>query len=332
MLIHCSGAAAPGSGADRTDGWDRTSQLSALAQLCLDPFYWTIVGFAVLVEKEFLAFGHKFGDRAGHTCADRTQFAIAPGDDETPQAALLATVQRGLAFRSSEYKETSPVFHQFLDCVYQMVRQFPARFEFDERLLRELHRALYACEHGSFLFNSARERHMARAAERTTSVWTGIVGDEGRGAYVNPTFDASLDEARPVGDMGVILPDAQRVAFWPELLRRTEAELNAGLDPDEEGLVGAQPVDTPVPMIVSTPGRTATPEPALVDLAARASDMSIAPRAASGSSSPATATAPAAPDLQQAAQQAAKAASRFGASLFSAARQYARDFQAEPAR
>src|SRR5258708_6913501 len=33
VLIHCS------------DGWDRTSQLSALAQLCLDPFYRTIRGF-----------------------------------------------------------------------------------------------------------------------------------------------------------------------------------------------------------------------------------------------------------------------------------------------
>ena len=332
MLIHCSGAAAPGSAADPTDGWDRTSQLSALAQLCLDPFYRTIFGFAVLVEKEFLAFGHKFGDRAGHTCADRTQFAIAPGDDETPQAALLATVQRGLAFRSSEYKETSPVFHQFLDCVYQMVRQFPARFEFDERLLRELHRALYACEHGSFLFNSARERHEARATARTTSVWTEIVSPAGRAAYASPTFDASLDEARPLGDMGVIMPDAQRVAFWPELLRRTEAELNSGLDPDEEGIVGAQPSETPVPIDASASERSATPESSLVDLAARANGLTIAPRTTAGPASPSPATSPAAADLQQAAQQAAKAASRFGASLFSAARQYARDFQAEPAR
>lgn len=298
--------------------------------MCLDPYYRTIVGFAVLVEKEFLAFGHKFGDRTGHTCADRTQFAIAPGDDETPQAALLATVQRGLAFRSSEYKETSPVFHQFLDCVYQMVRQFPARFEFDERLLRQLHRALYACEHGSFLYNSARERHEAQASARTASVWTDLVDPAGRAAVANPAFDASLDEARPIGDLGVILPDARRVAFWPELLRRSEAELNAGLDPDEEGLVGAQAADAPLPM--AAPGRSATPEPALVDLAARTMGMAIAPRQASAPSSPSTATSPATPDLQQAAQQAARTVSRFGTSLFSAARQYAREFQTEPAR
>ncbi|KAG9233609.1 protein-tyrosine phosphatase-like protein [Amylocarpus encephaloides] len=53
VLIHCS------------DGWDRTSQLSALAQLMLDPYYRTIDGFIVLVEKDWLSFGHMFQLRSG---------------------------------------------------------------------------------------------------------------------------------------------------------------------------------------------------------------------------------------------------------------------------
>ena len=54
VLVHCS------------DGWDRTAQLCSLSEMCLDPFYRTIQGFAVLIEKEWISFGHKFRDRLGH--------------------------------------------------------------------------------------------------------------------------------------------------------------------------------------------------------------------------------------------------------------------------
>ena len=41
-LVHCS------------DGWDRTTQTVALAALLLDPYYRTIRGFGVLVEREWV--------------------------------------------------------------------------------------------------------------------------------------------------------------------------------------------------------------------------------------------------------------------------------------
>jgi myotubularin-related protein 6/7/8 len=59
VLIHCS------------DGWDRTSQLSALSQICLDPYYRTMEGFIVLVEKDWLSFGHMFRHRSGYLGSEK---------------------------------------------------------------------------------------------------------------------------------------------------------------------------------------------------------------------------------------------------------------------
>lgn len=50
-LIHCS------------DGWDRTAEICSLSQMMLDPFYRTIEGFEILIEKEWLSFGHQFDKR-----------------------------------------------------------------------------------------------------------------------------------------------------------------------------------------------------------------------------------------------------------------------------
>ena len=66
VVAHCS------------DGWDRTSKLQvgypncilgqtvALAEMMMDPYYRTLQGFMVIIEKEFLSFGHKVAQRSGH--------------------------------------------------------------------------------------------------------------------------------------------------------------------------------------------------------------------------------------------------------------------------
>ena len=57
-LVHCS------------DGWDRTAQLCSLASIILDPYYRTIEGFIVSIEKDWIYFGHQFAKRLGQGIND----------------------------------------------------------------------------------------------------------------------------------------------------------------------------------------------------------------------------------------------------------------------
>uniref|UniRef100_A0A8C2Q9M9 phosphatidylinositol-3,5-bisphosphate 3-phosphatase n=1 Tax=Cyprinus carpio TaxID=7962 RepID=A0A8C2Q9M9_CYPCA len=130
VLVHCS------------DGWDRTPQIVALAKVLLDPYYRTIEGFQVLVETEWLDFGHKFADRCGH------------GEN------------------AEDLNERCPVFLQWLDCVHQLQRQSPCSFEFNEAFLVKLAQHTYSCLFGTFLCNSRKEREDRHIQERTCSVWS----------------------------------------------------------------------------------------------------------------------------------------------------------------
>ncbi|XP_023287539.1 myotubularin-related protein 2 isoform X2 [Orussus abietinus] len=147
VLVHCS------------DGWDRTAQLTALAMLMLDPYYRTIKGFEVLIEKEWLSFGHKFQQRIGH------------GDEHHSDA------------------DRSPVFLQFIDCVWQISQQFPNAFQFNEHFLITILDHLYSCRFGTFLFSSERERVQEKVKQRTVSLWS--YTNSQLSLYQNPLYWAS---------------------------------------------------------------------------------------------------------------------------------------------
>ena len=230
VLIHCS------------DGWDRTGQLSAVAQICLDPYYRTFDGFKVLVEKDWLAFGHKFLDRSGHLSSEK-YFMVTENDDETEEEgvsaqraaqAFFASVQKQFT-STSHLKEISPVFHQFLDCVRQIQRQFPERFEFNEQYLLDIYRHLYTCQFGTFLFNNERERQGSTSpsrksfVEQTSSVWDYLDSPSEREKHINSLYDASLDsnQSRDAGaDQGVLFYDPKDVRFWFRLFGRGDEEMN----------------------------------------------------------------------------------------------------------
>jgi hypothetical protein len=116
-------------------------------------------------------------------------------------------------------KETSPVFHQFLDAVYQLLYTNPQRFEFNERFLRRLLYHAYSCQYGSFLYDSERERIEAKVRKRTRCVWDYFLAR--RKEFLNAEFDPSLD----IGE-GVLFPKSESVRWWATAWGRTDAEMN----------------------------------------------------------------------------------------------------------
>ena len=128
-----------------SDGWDRTAQLSSLAQVLVDPFYRTIEGLQVLVEREWLRYGHKFGERYGHN---------QMGDKLSEQR--------------------SPIFFQFLDALFQIVSQCPTAFEYDERLLIFLSDEAQSCRFGTFLSNCVKDSQSFSLSSKTPSVWSAV--------------------------------------------------------------------------------------------------------------------------------------------------------------
>lgn len=107
-----------------------------------------------LIEKDWLAFGHKFSERIGQVAGDP--------------------------------KEISPVYTQFIDCTWQLMCQQPAAFEFNEQFLFTLHDHVSSCQYGTFVGNCEKDRVDLRLSERTFSLWNYMTNHKNE--YVNPLY------------------------------------------------------------------------------------------------------------------------------------------------
>ncbi|XP_075166407.1 myotubularin related protein 6 isoform X2 [Haematobia irritans] len=171
VVVHCS------------DGWDRTAQVCSLASLMLDPYYRTIKGFQALIEKDWLAFGHKFSDRCGHI--------------------------------QNDPREVSPIFTQFLDCTWQLMSQRSDAFEFNERFLLILHDHVHSCQFGTFVGNCEKDRLDLQLAKRTFSLWGHMANHLNE--YINPLYKPDVDETIKPN----LAP--QCIKFWRGMYSRFES-------------------------------------------------------------------------------------------------------------
>ncbi|VDN92824.1 unnamed protein product [Brugia pahangi] len=172
------------------DGWDATCQLTALSELLLDPYYRHVIsclyrtfeGFRVLIEKEWLAFGHRFSHRHNHSAASQSS---------------------GIA----------PMFLLFLDATWE---QYPSAFEFNDFYLRFLaYHSTSACFR-TFLHDSEAERikfdslTLSVGEPRIASLWTYI--DEKR------LGSCLFDNFMYIAEMHTVLRPQSNVAsltLWP---------------------------------------------------------------------------------------------------------------------
>nr|GEW25457.1 phosphatidylinositol-3-phosphatase myotubularin-1-like isoform X1 [Tanacetum cinerariifolium] len=213
MLVHCS------------DGWDRTSQLVALASLLLDPYYRTINGFQALVEKDWLAFGHPFAERAGlpsFSGSDNTPLELSR-HSSTPNITLSSmrlssasfTSQAPVSSNAQPSNHYSPIFLQWVDCVSQLLRMYPFAFEFSSAFLVDFLDLVLSCRFGNFMCNNDNEREKAGVFEASECLWMYMADMRAskRSSHVhyNLFYDPSKHD-------GPLLPPAAALAptLWPQ--------------------------------------------------------------------------------------------------------------------
>ncbi|XP_045886351.1 myotubularin-related protein 7a isoform X2 [Micropterus dolomieu] len=137
----------------------------------------------VLIEKDWVSFGHKFSHRCNHLVGDP--------------------------------KEVSPIIDQFLECVWQLMEQFPCAFEFNERFLITIHSHIYSCQYGNFIGNNQRERKELGLCERTHSLWSYLMTSQVD--YINPLYRPDHSQTQ-----GLLQPSTAPYCFkfWRGLYNR----------------------------------------------------------------------------------------------------------------
>ncbi|CAG8506618.1 9718_t:CDS:2, partial [Scutellospora calospora] len=241
VLVHC------------TDGWDRTTQLVSLAQIMVDPFYRTIKGLQVLIEKEWVSSGHPFRSRGD-----------LPNNLFNSDPRLHSKNKRHFKELQNLQPAPAPVFLLFLTCLHHILEQFPSAFEYNDLFLLCLARAAAGnSPFGDFLCNSECEREAVLLRERTRSIWSWV--KERRQWFRNPLYQ----RIRPYDlihhndhstwsdhswKKDVLRPDteARVITLWSDyyfpkddfsiaLLSMpygTEVELEAGIGPSQHHIAG----------------------------------------------------------------------------------------------
>ena len=170
-----------------SDGWDRTTQLCSMSQILLEKRYRTIDGFINLIEKDWLSFGHQFKYRNNYTNIENS-------------------------------KEFCPIFIQFLDSLYQIMKQNYCEFEYNFDFLVFLAKECLNGRYGTFLFNNDYERHIYYAHKYTVSVWDYVKENEMQ--FINPIYNNNNEDNKNKSIELTFNP--KKRCFWRDYFLRYE--------------------------------------------------------------------------------------------------------------
>jgi myotubularin-related protein 6/7/8 len=220
VLIHCS------------DGWDRTSQLVSLVQLCLFPRYRTRQGFRMLIQKDWLSSGHRFSDRNGHCIKAADKAPILESSTHNPwntikrifqdvsnngyagstvmsNSSAVYSVDTANSTSTVNSHEECPIFLQFIEATVQLVRQFPLHFtELTDDFLLELVDASYE-ECGEYFGNCEKERSGEIIAEGDLIEEKEVI-----------EYDEAIEYDKVIEDCLIPKVERSKMILWPAYYKR----------------------------------------------------------------------------------------------------------------
>ena len=100
--------------------------------------------------------------------------------------------------------QRAPIFLQFVDALWQITRQHPTAFEFNDRVLAALADHSYSGAFGTFLMDCEADRASAgfACAGGSLSLWDVLLNPATRASYVNPLFVAPGGGGGAMGGSG----------------------------------------------------------------------------------------------------------------------------------
>lgn len=186
------------------NGRDMCSVISSLVQLLLDNSFRTIIGFQTLIQKEWISLAHPFSDRIGHVC-------------------------------NANSSERSPLILLFLDCVWQLLQQYPEEFEFSETFLTSLWDSVFLPIFDTFQFNSETERQIAQLNDRIILRpvwdWGEQFSDKDIALFANPLYKKPPDVGYVQEKKIRLPPTAFRLPCIEDLRESNNLTMNHSVEP-----------------------------------------------------------------------------------------------------